>query len=158
MATGSKVQLTIGEWPEFYVPGIAEESATKASELLQENHEKHHIFFNQSGFHNHIAHHLLTLYALNATPAQIQKQYDVNKGYQRAPPPVEQRVIEDMEDPKQFQKFFGKEKYYKDYLKFFQKEIESKGWERVMNQYVFAGDERADAMLVRMFAGTIPDP
>jgi hypothetical protein len=28
-----------------------EEMAVKASELLQENHERHHVFFNKSGFH-----------------------------------------------------------------------------------------------------------
>jgi UDP-N-acetyl-D-mannosaminuronic acid transferase (WecB/TagA/CpsF family) len=51
MATASKVHLEASQKPEFYVEGLTEESAKKASELLQENHDKHHIFFNQSGFH-----------------------------------------------------------------------------------------------------------
>lgn len=153
MATGSKVQLTLGEWPEFYVPGIKDESAKRASGLLQENHDQHHIFFNKSGFHNHIAHHLLTVYALAANPDQIQKQYDDNKSYQRPSQPLEDSIIEDMSDPEHFQKFLGQEKYYNDYLKLFQKEINAKGWENVLNEYLFAGDERAEAMLVRMFAG-----
>ena len=88
-ASGSKVYLSASECkPEFYLPGISEKSAQRASELLQENHEKHHIFFNESGFHNHIAHHLLTVFALNASPEQIQKHYDDNKSYQRPPQPV----------------------------------------------------------------------
>lgn len=153
MATGSKVHLDLAESPEFFVPGISKESAQKASELLQENHDKHHIFFNQSGFHNHIAHHLLTIYALDATPSQIQKQYDDNKHYQRAPQPLKDSIIEDMSDPQKFQKFLGKEKYYNDYLKYFQKEIDQKGWENVLNEYLFAKDERAETVLVRMFAG-----
>ena len=51
MATASTVKLDAGVQPEFYVKGITEESAKVASEALQENHEKHHIFFNKGGFH-----------------------------------------------------------------------------------------------------------
>lgn len=51
MATGSKVHLEATLQPQFYVKGLTAESANKTSELLQVNHEKHHIFFNQSGFH-----------------------------------------------------------------------------------------------------------
>ncbi|GAB7349611.1 hypothetical protein MBLNU459_g0296t1 [Dothideomycetes sp. NU459] len=153
MATGSQVQLTLGEWPSFYLPGLAQEQATKTSALLQENHEKHHIFFNQSGFHNHIAHHLLTLYALGASPSQLQKHYDHNEEYQRPSKPLAENVIEDMHDPKHFLKYLGNEKYYNDYLSFFQTQIANKGWGKVLEEFVFAGDERADAMLTRLFAG-----
>ena len=52
MATGSKVKLSTTDCGEFHVPGITAESAAKASEVLQENHENHHIFFNKSGFHS----------------------------------------------------------------------------------------------------------
>ena len=51
MATGSKIHLEASQKPQFYVKGLKVESAEKASQLLQVNHEKHHIFFNQSGFH-----------------------------------------------------------------------------------------------------------
>lgn len=49
MATASKVQLLRDQQPQFYREGILQESATTATELLQENHDKHHIFFNRSG-------------------------------------------------------------------------------------------------------------
>lgn len=52
-----------------------------------------------------------------------------------------------------FKTYLGKEKYYHDFLVFFQEEIGKSGWENVLNEYVFKGDERADDMLVRMFAG-----
>lgn len=58
-----------------------------------------------------------------------------------------------MHDVDKFSKFLGKQKHYHDFLVFFQREIEKKGWEAVLNEYVFAGDERADDMLVRLFAG-----
>jgi hypothetical protein len=52
-ATASKVHLSVpaAQQPVFYVQGISTEAAQKASELLQANHESHHIFFNKSGFH-----------------------------------------------------------------------------------------------------------
>jgi hypothetical protein len=58
MATGSKIHLEAAQQPQFYVKGLREDSAKKASELLQENHEKHDIFFNQGGFHVRIYTHL----------------------------------------------------------------------------------------------------
>lgn len=52
MATASKVSLSTADCGEYHVSGITAESAAKASEVLQENHDNHHIFFNRSGFHS----------------------------------------------------------------------------------------------------------
>ena len=52
MATALNIKLSLGECGEYHVPGITVESAIKASEILQENHEIHHIFFNDRGFHS----------------------------------------------------------------------------------------------------------
>ena len=54
---------------------------------------------------------------------------------------------------KDWEKYLGKEKYYHDFLAFFQDKIDKQGWQDVLNEYVFKGDERADDMLVRMFSG-----
>jgi hypothetical protein len=102
---------------------------------------------------NHIAHHLLTLFALNASPAEIQKGYDDNVSYQRPPEPLEQSIVEDMHKPDRFKVYLGKEKYYHDFLVFFQKEIETKSWQNVLNEYLFANDERSNDMLARLYAG-----
>lgn len=51
MATSSKIHLSPSQQPVFYLPGISSETADLTSELLQENHEKHHVFFNYAGFH-----------------------------------------------------------------------------------------------------------
>jgi hypothetical protein len=102
---------------------------------------------------NHIAHHLLTLFALNASPAEIQKGYDDNVSYQRPPEPLEQSIVEDMHKPDRFKTYLGKEKYYHDFLVFFQKEIEAKSWQNVLNEYLFANDERSNDMLARLYAG-----
>ncbi|KAF9691451.1 hypothetical protein EKO04_010710 [Ascochyta lentis] len=153
MASGLRVHLEASQQPQYYVEGLKAESAKITSELLQVNHEKHHIFFNKSGFHNHIAHHLLTLFALNATPKEIQQGYDINVDYQRPPEPLKESVVDDMHNPERFKTYLGKEQYYHDFLVFFQKEIDTKTWQGVLNEYVFAGDERADDMLSRMYAG-----
>ena len=51
MATSSKILLSPAQQPIFCLPGISAASADKASKLLQQNHEQHHIFFNRDGFH-----------------------------------------------------------------------------------------------------------
>ena len=153
MASASHVQLEASQKPQYCTKGLTAESAKTASELLQVNHEKHHIFFNKSGFHNHIAHHLLTLFALGATPEEIQQGYDTNVSYQRPPEPLKDSIVDDMHKPDRFKTYLGKERYYHDFLVFFQKEIEKKTWTGVLNEYLFAGDERADDLLARSYAG-----
>jgi hypothetical protein len=73
-----------------------------------------------------------------------------------------------MADPEKFKRFLGQDTHYHDFLVFFQKELEAKGVNGVLNEYLFAGtypvnrkilmlkfigDERADDMLVRLFSG-----
>jgi hypothetical protein len=153
MATASHVQLDVDAAGVYHASNITADSAKVGSELLQDNHDKHHMYFNKSGFHNHIAHHLLTIYALGATPEQIQHAFDINKGMQRQQFPIDSSNVEAMKDPEQFKNFFGKEQYFHDFETFFQKEIEDKGWENVLTEHVFARTEHADRILVRMYAG-----
>ncbi|KAH8693204.1 hypothetical protein BGW36DRAFT_386132 [Talaromyces proteolyticus] len=155
MATSSKVHLTPSQQAVFYVPGITSDTANTTSELLQENYEKHHIFFNHAGFHNHIVHHLLSLFALNATPAELMQGWNDNVSYQRPPVPLKQSVVTDMHDPQKYKTYLGNENHYHNFLVFFQEEINQKGWQEVLNEYIFKGDERADDMLVRMFGGIL---
>ena len=102
---------------------------------------------------DHIVHHTLTLYALGATPEQIQGHYDHNKSYQRLPEPVDDSVIKHLHDVSQFHEYLGNGRYYHDYLIFFQSEIDKKGYENVINEYLLKGDDRADDMLCRLYAG-----
>lgn len=115
----------------------------------------HHIFFNDKGFHNHIVHHLLTLYGLGAPASVIEKHYQRNAAYQRPQFPVEERTVTDMANPECFIKDMGQEKFYHDYLTFFQREMEKKGWENVLNEYLFSGTKQADDLLARTFAGEL---
>jgi hypothetical protein len=65
-------------------------------------------------------------------------------------------LVEELRDWEKAKKRLGKEQYYTDWLQFFQHEIEQLGWEKTLAEYMFKGDERADDMLVRMFAGKLP--
>ena len=51
-ASASQVKLSLDHSGVYHLPGLTQHSAAKASQLLQENHDKHHIFFNQDGFHS----------------------------------------------------------------------------------------------------------
>lgn len=104
-------------------------------------------------YQNHIVHHVLTVFALGATPAQMQRHYDNNAGYQRPPLPDHRKEVVAMRGAEIFKKHLGDEAYYYDYLVFFQQEMETKGWTHVVNEYLFSETEIANDMLVRTFAG-----
>lgn len=121
MATASHVELIPAVAGVYHVPRITTESAKIGSQLLQQNHDKNHMYFNEDGFHNHIAHHLLTIFALGATPQQIQHAFDHNNGYQRPQYPVSTRNVQDMGSREKFKEFLGQEKYFHDYEIYFRK-------------------------------------
>jgi hypothetical protein len=60
-----------------------------------------------------------------------------------------------MNNPTQFKDFLGKGKYYHPFLLFWQGEMNKKGWENVLNEYVFAGTESADDLLMRLYSGSL---
>ncbi|KAL1860327.1 hypothetical protein VTK73DRAFT_7380 [Phialemonium thermophilum] len=153
-ATGTPYQVRItSQDTGLWKVRQTEEAAQKTSELLQKDNEEHHVFFNNEGFHNHIPHHLLALFGTGAPATAIQKAYDDNAGYQRPALSPHERVIQDLETWDHARKYLGKEQYYPDFLRFFQKEIERKGWENVLNEYLFKGDDIADELFARLFAG-----
>ncbi|KAM0721838.1 hypothetical protein Q7P37_002763 [Cladosporium fusiforme] len=154
MATASRVQLTTHEQPAFQLPQANNpDNAKIASDLLQKNHDQFHIYFNDDGFHNHIAHHLLTTYALAASEQDLQRHFESNRSYQRPPEKIDQGVVADMRDPAKFIKCLGDEHQYNNFLHFFQDEIDKLGWQETVNRYVFGDDEISKKMLPLMFAG-----
>ncbi|KFA48125.1 hypothetical protein S40293_09287 [Stachybotrys chartarum IBT 40293] len=130
-------------------------AAAKVSELLQRDLEHHHCFFNMDGFHNHIPHHLLSLYGTGSTPAAIQHAYDVNASYQNAVKEPRSHVVQELQRDwtANAPKYLGKGSYYTEFLRFFQLEAEEKGWQGVLLEYVFADDEGSKDMLGRLYAG-----
>ena len=102
---------------------------------------------------DHIVHHILTLFALGASASEIQRQYEYNLSYQRSLEPVDNVVLEHLRSYAKFDEYLGKEKYYHEYLLFFQSEIDKKGFKNVIEDFCLKGDGRANDMLVRLHAG-----
>lgn len=111
------------------------------------------MYFNDSGFHNHIVHHLLTIYALGADPEQLNQAFEDNKGYQRRLLPIKERNVEKMSDPDAYKKFLNKPQYFHDFVEYFREQIEQKGWEATVNEHIFAPDAHGESLMTRMFAG-----
>ncbi|KAK5940957.1 hypothetical protein PMZ80_006234 [Knufia obscura] len=157
MATAATVSLTPDTSGVLHIPTsqLSQDSCKLASQLLQKNHNDYHMYFNQSGFHNHIAHHLLTIFALGATPPQIQKAYDDNATYQRPQFPVDKDTVSSMADPALFAKYLGNERYFHDYEIFFRKEIEKHNgnYGAMLKEQLLSDTPQAKDLLVRMFAG-----
>ncbi|KAI1414298.1 hypothetical protein F5Y13DRAFT_188398 [Hypoxylon sp. FL1857] len=154
MATAHTVQITPDNTGLWEIKQN-EPAAKKASELLQQDLEKHHVFFNNMGFHDHLTHHLLSLYGTGASAENLQKAYDVNATYQRPLVEVHKKVVEELKDWEAAKKFLGKEEYYTDFLVFFQNEIDKLGWEKTLSEYLFKGDEKSEDMLARLMAGLV---
>ncbi|KAI0021877.1 HypA protein [Xylariomycetidae sp. FL0641] len=154
MATAHTIQITPENTGLWHVRQT-EPAAKRVSDLLQKDFETHHCFFNKSGFHNHISHHLLALYGIGASESDIQKGYDDNASYQRPMMKTHEQPEEELQDWEKAKAKAGKEQYYPDFLAFFESEIDKKGWQNVLQEYMFAGTERADDMLRRMMAGFV---
>jgi hypothetical protein len=88
---------------------------------------------------DHLVHEILSIIALGASPEDVQRGYEY--------------VVKKLQNREFFRSHAGKRDNYSDFLVFFQREIDSKGVGPVMNEYLFAGDEFADEMLIRLFAG-----
>ncbi|KAK3328495.1 hypothetical protein B0T19DRAFT_442386 [Cercophora scortea] len=143
-----------------------DEAARKASDLLQEDLEKHHVFFNNLNFHNHLSHQTLALYGTGATPHTLQKAYDNNTSYQRPSQPLHPEVVTELTSnwPQNAPKYLGRGKHYPDFLRFFQQRMDEEGgsWQAVLGTHLFKpakqgkeGNDADDDLLLRMFAGVL---
>ncbi|KAK4669952.1 uncharacterized protein QC763_207450 [Podospora pseudopauciseta] len=149
------IQLSPEDTPgNTHVKVLTQESADKVSELLMVNHVRYHTLFDAVGFHNHTVHHLLTLWALGATPSEVQAMYDLNKPYQALIQyhPASVAAVK-LKEPAFFKQCIGNLDYYQDYVRFFQDEIAVRGVPAVVNEYLFKGDELSDDIFARMHSG-----
>jgi hypothetical protein len=77
--------------------------------------------------------------------------------YQRSPVPLRWSIVAGMYDLKKYKTYLGSERHHHNFLVFFEEEMDKKGWQEVLKEYLFKWDEQADDMLVRMF-GSILHP
>ncbi|KAH7914911.1 hypothetical protein BJ138DRAFT_1170289 [Hygrophoropsis aurantiaca] len=142
-------------------PG-ADEAATSALQKdLTDNHTRWHIFFDDRGFHNHAAHHLLAIWALGASAPIIDAAYKTHCDYQRP-------AFESPHDInyKNFRDHLGDQKYYSAYLAYFTEELLKNGLSKSFEEHIFSHHANFDAsskeqgkdqpeMLNRLFDGAL---
>ncbi|KAM7212989.1 Protein of unknown function (DUF4243) domain containing protein [Rhypophila decipiens] len=137
-------------------PGIKQcspETLEVANRLLQKNHDEYHIFWRDFAGHNHTAHNLLTRLALGANASELQMGWDDNKRDQRAAPPIDEAIIAELATEEGFYKHLGSGPQYTNYMIFFEREMDKKGWREVVNEYCFSRTRNADLLLARLFDG-----
>ncbi|KAF2754789.1 hypothetical protein EJ05DRAFT_513715 [Pseudovirgaria hyperparasitica] len=149
MATPRKIQKLI-----YGRDKLDYESAQKASEVLQKNHDCYNIFSNKSALH--VDHHS-TAVSDPKFPALIPCRTIL------FPPPdcIRSRIATKPNTTligsectlPAFTSYLGIKDHYVNYLELFTLELEHKGLAAVMNEYLFAGTPKADDMLVRLYTG-----
>ncbi|KAL6237510.1 hypothetical protein BDW75DRAFT_238297 [Aspergillus navahoensis] len=148
------IQLSAEETPgSTHVEGLTQQSADCVSELLMINYARYHTLFDAVGFHNHTVHHLLTLFALGATPDEIRAMYDLNIGYQSLVQYRPASAVVQLKDRTFFKQCIGDLSYYDSFLRYFQDEIAQRGVPDVVNEYLFANNEISNDILGRMHSG-----
>ncbi|KHN94618.1 uncharacterized protein MAM_07524 [Metarhizium album ARSEF 1941] len=132
-----------------------EEAAAKASELLQADLTKYHVFFNTLGYHNHLVHQVLTLYSTGAPASVIQAAFDANKSYQIDRLPTHPHVVAELHTDfaAHAPKYLGRADHYPDFLRFFQDEIDKRGWQAVIGEFLCSDGPVARHMVQRLFSG-----
>ncbi|KAK2030068.1 hypothetical protein LX32DRAFT_587404 [Colletotrichum zoysiae] len=146
------VQMSPKLTPGFiHVDGLTTDSAEVTSRLLTENHAQFHTRWKLT-FHNHLTHHLLTLWALGASPSEIQAMWDYNTPYQTGiHNPDDKSEDLDLQNPRVFKQALGKNENYAEFLKFFENEIVQKGVPEVLQIYLLDGSELANDIFYRLW-------
>ena len=87
--------------------------------------------------------------------AALETAYEKNASYQRSAKDPQTTVVDHLESDygAAFQEYRGSNKYYGDFLRFYQKQIEKLGWQAAMTKYIFGDDEESKDLFDRLFSG-----
>ncbi|EKM48982.1 uncharacterized protein PHACADRAFT_202161 [Phanerochaete carnosa HHB-10118-sp] len=121
---------------------------------LKDNHQQWHIFFGDEHFHNHAAHHLLTIYTMGAPASLLNAAYHTHAVYLKPafqPPETnEERIAREAAakvviDDTNWKDYLGDDRYYQAYASFFSSKLLDKAAgknviQRVLEDYVFSID------------------
>jgi hypothetical protein len=125
------------------LPGITHQARETVAEILEENHYKHHAFFNEKGFHNHLAHGVLASYSLGASPDRLQAIYKHHAAEQRPIGSLKKNFTS-----ADWKSEVGNQDFYASYLEFFRHEVPRLGRVEAIIKYAFDTD-----VLGRTFSG-----
>ncbi|KAI0357098.1 hypothetical protein OH77DRAFT_1422596 [Trametes cingulata] len=140
------------------LPGVTHASGLALVNTLKDNHVKWHAYFNDRGFHNHAAHHLVAIYAMGAGGPLIEAAYQTHVAYMRPAFQSPESI-----DEKSFWRHLGKREFYNSYLEFFRASLRTKDVTEVLEEYVFStkanvggpGIEGEPHMLARFLAALV---
>ncbi|KAK7510315.1 hypothetical protein IWZ03DRAFT_363349 [Phyllosticta citriasiana] len=160
MTDSAKILLTGEEKPVYQLGPLKKELAELTTQLLRDNHREWHVYFNDKGFHNHIPHQLLTLYALSAPPSALTAAYKDNSTYQRPLQPAHANTFSALSPSSPSSSFpyaqhLGDGDYYQDYVVYFASQVAAKGWPAVVRESLFAATPAAEDLLARLYAGIV---
>ncbi|GAA5989514.1 hypothetical protein JCM11641_005557 [Rhodosporidiobolus odoratus] len=143
--------------------GITDEAQETVTRCLQHNHLHSHTFFNDDGFHNHCAHHLLAAYSLGGTPELLEDilKLHLDTAFKPMPSMMQVQIHEG-----NWKDYLGDERYYPNYLSFFHRLLSTpplptspyylKGHRTstipIIEHYLFSGQ---GDMLLRCLSGAI---
>jgi hypothetical protein len=106
-------------------------------------------------------HHLLSIYALGATPEALTKAYKENADYQRpldwpgktAPPKTD--PAPNLSDQRVYEQHLGKQEFYSSFLSFYANELDANGVEATLEKYLFGPTDFAFQLFGRLVAGLL---
>ncbi|KAF8923044.1 hypothetical protein BGZ58_003435 [Dissophora ornata] len=117
------------------LPGITKQARDTVAEVLEENHYKYHCFFNERGFHTHLAHGVLAGYSLGASPNRLRAIYESHAADQRPIGSVQKSFT-----TSDWRSELGERDFYASYLEFFRSEVQRLGRVDAVVKYAFDSD------------------
>ncbi|KAK0543835.1 hypothetical protein OC846_006270 [Tilletia horrida] len=143
-------------------PGFTPAQANAALKVLQTNHNEFHCFFNNNGFHNHTAHHILAALSLGAPPDHYGRLWrhflvnDLDPSFELNHKPVQGDGSEPITRDN-WKQHLSVSKYYWSYLAFFEQELAENGVEATLERFIFSKDalSKPALMLSRLVAGAV---
>ncbi|EUC41196.1 hypothetical protein COCMIDRAFT_106793 [Bipolaris oryzae ATCC 44560] len=123
------------------------------NKLLQKNHDDFGMFWRPVAGHNHTVHSMLSVFAMGGGPEQLQRAYDDDDLHQEPMPPLDESIVAELDTPGGFLAHMRQLDQYANYLRFFEAEIQHKGWKDVVYEYCFSKTEIGQAMLAQLFDG-----
>ena len=104
-------------------------------ELLEKNHAENDIYFGSNHFHNHFPHALLSQFSLGAPESRLKKEWELEEFN-----PIPKKQSTEITD-KNWKDHIGVDKFYPNYLEFFQDRISKNGVPNTILSYAL--DETA---------------
>ncbi|KAF9471170.1 hypothetical protein BDN70DRAFT_888414 [Pholiota conissans] len=140
-----QVSYTLGRKGQLNTPGVTYASKKASEELLLKDAKEHHCFFNTSGFHNHLSHHILAAYDLGAPAGQLKAIYaDVAK-IQR-PFFVEEQHKTIKVDKDNWIQYLGNESAYGSFVAFFSDAVIELGVAGTLEKYLVGPEANVDGV------------